>query len=60
MMKTVDFDPLAIVGDIIKVDGHNYRITKKAKTAIAVERYYWFDRLYDWVKEIGEKIVEYR
>lgn len=45
------------VGDIFKhTDGHRYKVTKKTLTAIAVERYYWFDGLYDWlVSKIGGK-----
>jgi hypothetical protein len=33
------------VGDIIKVYGKTYRVTKKTSTAIAVERWYWIDSL---------------
>lgn len=52
MTLQIEFDPTWRVGDIIKVQGKNYRITKKTTTAVAVERYYWFDRLYDkWVKK---------
>jgi hypothetical protein len=37
----------AVVGDIILVEGKKYRITKLTRTAVAVERYYWFDALWD-------------
>lgn len=31
------------VGDIFThTDGHRYRVTKKTRSAIAVERYYWY------------------
>jgi hypothetical protein len=35
------------VGQIIQVSGKSYKVTKVTTTAIAVERYYWWDRLYD-------------
>ena len=36
------------VGDIITLkDGKQYKLTKKTRSAVAVERYYWFDKLYD-------------
>lgn len=41
-----------IVGDIIKVEGKNYRIEKKTCTAIAVSRYYWFDALWDRTRRV--------
>lgn len=41
-----------LVGDIIKVDGKNYKIEKKACTAIAVSRYYWFDALWDRTRRV--------
>ena len=47
----VEFHPDWVVGKIIKVSDRNYRITKMTTTAIAVERYYWFDRLYDKWKD---------
>jgi hypothetical protein len=52
MTLQIEFDPDWKVGDIIKVQGKNHRITKKTTTAVAVERYFWFDRLYDkWVRK---------
>lgn len=40
-------------GDIIRLQGKSYRLTKKTTTAIAISRYYWFDRVIDWA---GSKI----
>lgn len=46
-----DFDTIK-VGDIFKLkDGKNYKLVKKTKTAIAVERYYWFNKLWDRLTE---------
>jgi hypothetical protein len=39
-----DFDG-KVVGDIVDLSGKNYRITKKTRTVVAVERWYWFDKL---------------
>ena len=48
----VDVDCELEVGSIILVDGKDHRVTKKTVTAIAAERYYWFDRLYDkWFRK---------
>ena len=33
------------VGDIIDINGKRFKITKKTNTAIAVERWYWFDKI---------------
>ena len=33
------------VGDIVSIDGKNYKVTKKTRTAVAVERWYWFDNI---------------
>lgn len=34
------------VGDIIKLkDGKDYKITKKTKTALAVERWMWYNKI---------------
>jgi Lhr-like helicase len=56
-METFSIDPEtlvnAIVGDIILVEGKKYRVTKKTRTAVAVERYFWFDALVDKLR--GEK-----
>jgi hypothetical protein len=35
------------VGQIVNHDGKTYKVTKMTSTAIAVERYFWWDRLYD-------------
>jgi hypothetical protein len=43
----------ALVGDIILVEGKKYRVTKKTRTAVAAERYFWFDALWDKLK--GDK-----
>ena len=43
----------AVVGDIILVEGKKYRVTKKTRTAVAAERYFWFDALWDKLK--GDK-----
>ena len=53
-MLQLEYDPLCSVGDIIVVDGHNYKITKKTRTAIAVERYYFWNRWMD--KIFGEGV----
>ena len=50
-MLQIEFSPNWQVGDIIKVENRSYRITKKTTTAMAIERYYWFDRLYDKWKD---------
>lgn len=51
MTLQIEFNPDWRVGDIIKVQGKNHRIVKKTTTAIATERYYWFDKLMDrWTK----------
>ena len=39
------------VGTVIRCsDGYNYIITKKTTTAIAIQRYYWWDRIIAWYK----------
>jgi hypothetical protein len=36
------------VGDVVHLaDGHNYKLIKKTTTAASLERYYWWDKLYD-------------
>jgi hypothetical protein len=45
-----DFNAIrdAQVGDVIRcADGHNYKMTKKTTTAVALERYYWWNKFYD-------------
>lgn len=40
------------VGDIVTIRDKRYRIRKKTITACSIERYYWWDALYDrWFKE---------
>ena len=52
MTLQIERNPDWVVGDIIQVEGKNHKITKLTGTAMAVERYYWFDRLYDkWVRK---------
>ena len=51
----LEYDPYWTVGDVIQVEGKNYRITKKTKTAIAVERYYFWHLWWDFW--FGEEIV---
>jgi len=44
-------DPLLTqVGDIILQDGKKYKIIKKTLTAISVVRYFWWNRLYEWIE----------
>jgi hypothetical protein len=46
------------VGDIIKYNGKNHRVTKNTRTAVALERYYWWDAVYDWcVRKIKDRGV---
>ena len=52
MTLQILINPHWLVGDIIKVDGKNYRITKKTTTALAVERYYFWNKW--WEKFMGE------
>lgn len=44
-----DYDPVSLkVGDIVSLkSGRKYRITKKTTTAVAVERYFWWDKIFD-------------
>lgn len=50
---TQDESPLsaANVGDIVRLDGHVWRVTKKTNYNAAVERYYWFNAVEDWFLE---------
>jgi len=50
---TLEYDPYLSVGDIIKVEGKNWRVTKKTRTAIAVERYYFWNR---WIDAISARL----
>jgi len=49
----VTYNPFWEVGDIIKVEGKNWRVTKKTRTAIAVERYYFWNR---WIDAISARL----
>ena len=55
-METFNINPDslagAVVGDIILVGDKKHRITKLTRTAVAVERYYWFDALWDKLKGV--------
>lgn len=47
-MLEIPFNPDWKVGDIIRIgDGENYKITKKTTTAIAVTRYYFWNKWWD-------------
>lgn len=48
-----DFEVLAKCkkGDIVTLNGKNWKITKKTTTAISVEPYYWWNRLSDYFKK---------
>jgi hypothetical protein len=37
------------VGDTFKHQGKDYRLIKKTSTAILAQRYYWFDRVGEWM-----------
>ena len=51
-MLQIEPNPDWYVGKIVEVENRNYRITKLTTTALAVERYYWFDRLIEkWMKK---------
>lgn len=53
MTLQIEFNPDWKVGDIIRIgDGHEYRISKKTTTALAVERYYFWNR---WLDKLSEK-----
>ena len=52
MTLQIEHNPYWIVGDIIQVEGKNYKIIKKTTTALAVERYYFWDR---WIDKLSEK-----
>lgn len=47
----LNYDPetfrYAKVGDIVTIDGRRHKLTRKTLTAVAVERYFWFDALFD-------------
>lgn len=51
MSFTFEGEPhLVSVGDIVKHEGKNYKITKKTNYNVAIARHYWFDALYDWAQ----------
>lgn len=39
----------AKVGDVVRFDGMNWRVTKKAGRNIAVEPYRWYHAVEDWI-----------
>ena len=39
----------AKVGDIVRLDGQQWRVTKKTNYAASVIRYTWIDALTDWI-----------
>ena len=43
------------VGDIVKIEGKNFKVTKKTRTAVTVERWYWFDNI---IAKLLKKDVE--
>ena len=45
----VEYNPHWEVGEIISVEGKNWKITKKTRTAIAVERYYFWNKWWDMI-----------
>ena len=45
----IPYNPWYCVGDIISVEGKNFKITKKTRTAIAVERYYFWNKWWDMI-----------
>jgi hypothetical protein len=49
---TVPYNHDWTTGDIIRYDGANWKITKKTTTAIAVQRYYFWNK---WFDELSEK-----
>ncbi len=38
-------------GKVLKLDDGNFKVVKVTSSVLAVERYYWFDSLYDWIKD---------
>ncbi len=37
-------------GDVFThTDGHKYKVIKKTRTAMSVERYYWWNHWWDWM-----------
>lgn len=39
------------VGDVLKwSDGKRYLLTKKTSTSVAMQRYFWFDAVGDWLR----------
>jgi hypothetical protein len=52
MTLQIEIDPNWAVGDIIKVQGKNHKILKKTTSAVAVERYYFWDR---WLDRLVKK-----
>lgn len=43
------------VGCVFVYMGRRYKLLKKTTTAVAVIRYYWFDQLFDRIREAIQK-----
>jgi hypothetical protein len=57
-MFMLNYDPKDLIGhhagDIIKLHGKNWKLLQKSSTAIAIERYYFWNKWMDWVwKHMG-------
>lgn len=49
---TVDVDVSTLtVGDVVKIDGKNYKVRKRLATTVSVSRHYWFDTMVDWIEK---------
>lgn len=51
MNMNISYDAIKqyVPGDVFQVNGKTYKLLKKTTTAVAVERYYWWDAAADWV-----------
>lgn len=45
--EEVDSVQQSSVGDIVTLQGKEWKITKKTKTAIATEPYFWYNKWWD-------------
>ena len=52
MTLQIEFDPTWKVGDIIKVQGKSHKIVKKTRTAISLQRHYFWNEWYDKIMKI--------
>lgn len=48
-------DRFAQKGDIILLGDKRYIIRRKGTTAMSVDRYYWFDAVWDWFTKRGKR-----